>query len=408
MKLAAPIVALFVWSITCWGQATPPAPPAQTAPPPWYQRISLRGYTQFRYSNVVAQNDLTPPLEIPADRSVNSNESLMIRRGRFVFSGDVTNRLSLYAQLDFNGSTGAADFSLQMRDLYADIFLDSQKEFRFRFGQSKVPFGWSNLQSSQNRAPLERPDGLNSAAEGERDFGAYFMWAPTASRQHFRDIVSQGLKGSGDYGVVAAGVYSGQGPNRSDQNGEPHVVVRWSQPFKTANGRFFELGIQGHHGRFVTPTQAIGTRPAPTIDSDGVTDQRVGFTAIWYPQPIGVEVEWNVGKGPELSDDMRRIESGTLHGGYAQLNYRHSRPNSQAVFFPFARWHFLEGGRKFARNAPRSRVNELDLGFEVAPWTEVEVTAIYTRTFQRTRTGSFPYDMTRNANRLGLQVQWNY
>ena len=49
-----------------------------------------------------------PALEVPADRSVNANESFMIRRGRFVFSGDVTDHLSLYAQTDFNGSTGAA------------------------------------------------------------------------------------------------------------------------------------------------------------------------------------------------------------------------------------------------------------------------------------------------------------
>ena len=134
----------------------------------WYERISLRGYTQFRGSDVVSQDE-GPALEVPNDRSVNDNESFVIRRGRFVFSGDITDRLSLYAQSDFNGSTGAADFSVQMRDLYADIWLDKAKFFRVRAGQSKVPFGWVNLQSSQNRAPLERPDGPNSAAEGERD-----------------------------------------------------------------------------------------------------------------------------------------------------------------------------------------------------------------------------------------------
>jgi len=69
---------------------------------------------------------------------------------------------------------------LQMRDLYGDIAVDKDKEFRFRVGQSKVPFGWVNLQSSQNRGPLERPDALNSAAEGERDVGVFFMWAEPA------------------------------------------------------------------------------------------------------------------------------------------------------------------------------------------------------------------------------------
>jgi hypothetical protein len=127
----------------------------------WYERIGLRGYTQFRMSDVFDHDG--PSLEVPADRSVNENETFIIRRGRFIFSGDITDRLSLYAQSDFNGSTGAADFSLQMRDLYADIWLDKAKLFRVRAGQAKVPFGWVNLQSSQNRAATERPDGLNSA-----------------------------------------------------------------------------------------------------------------------------------------------------------------------------------------------------------------------------------------------------
>jgi hypothetical protein len=325
----------------------------------------------------------------------------------------LTDHLFLYAQSDFNASTGAPDFSLQMRDLYADISFDKQKEFRVRLGQSKVPFGWSNMQSSQNRIPLERPDGINSAAEGERDIGAFFMWASAEARQRFRDIASQGLKGSGDYGVVTTGIYAGQGPNRSDQNGEPHVMARFSYPFKTAGGNFFELGVQGYHGRFVTPTQAItlfgGTSITPLLTgAKGVTDQRVGFTAIWYPQPIGIETEWNIGQGPELSADLRAINTEFLHGGYALVNFRHAVANSRAILFPFTRWNYFDGGRKFARNAPRSKVNEIDFGLEIAPWPEVEFTAMYTHTFYRTRTGSLPYDITRNANRLGLQVQWNY
>jgi hypothetical protein len=239
------------------------------------------------------------------------------------------------------------------------------------------------------------------------------MWASSEARQRFRDIVSQGLKGSGDYGMLAAGIYAGQGPNRSDQNGEPHVLARFTYPFKTAGGKFFELAVQGYHGRFVTPTQAISPVPGISITpalpgAKGVTDQRAGFTAIWYPQPIGMEMEWNIGQGPSLSGDLRTINTEFLHGGYAQLNFRHRVSNSQAVLLPFTRWNYFDGGRKFARNAPPDKVNEVDVGLEFAPWPDVEITAMYTYTFYRTRTGSFPYDQTRNANRIGLQVQWNY
>lgn len=373
----------------------------------WYEKIGLRGYTQFRFAEVLNQDG--PALEVPNDRSVSANESLMIRRGRFVFSGDPTEHVSLYAQMDFNGSTGAADFAVQMRDLYADVWLDKAKLWRVRLGQSKVPYGWSNLQSSQNRAAMERPDALNSAVEGERDLTAALMWNTTAAKQHFRDLTGLGLKGSGDYGVVSVGAYSGQGLNRPDQNGNVHVFGRVSYPFKLASGQFVELGVQGYRGRFVSPTQAISSGGAtftPSVDPDGVVDGRVAFTAIWYPQPFGVEAEWTVGTGPALSESLRQVEGDSLQGGYVQLNYRTQSP--VGLWFPFTRWNYFDGARKFARNAPRTRVNEVDLGVEFAHWAELELTAMFTHTFSRTRTGTFPYIPTRGANRLGVQAQWNY
>jgi hypothetical protein len=373
----------------------------------WYERLGLRGYTQFRFTQVGEGEG--PSLEVPADRSVNENESFLIRRGRFVVSGDVSNHLALYAQADFNGSTGAADYSLQMRDLYADVNLDANKAFRIRLGQSKVPYGWVNMQSSQNRAPFERPDALNSAVEGERDLGVYLMWASPAIRQRYRDLVSQGLKGSGDYGSVAVGLYSGQGLNRSDQNGEPHVVARWAYPFELANGQFFELGVQGYHGKYVTTTHAItssGLTVTPQKPADGIVDERVALTAVWYPQPFGMEAEWNIGRGPELSDDLLSITRKSLQGGYVQVAYRNAA--GTASLFPFVRWQRYDGGRKFARNSPHMDINELDFGVELARWTELELTMSYTRTFERTRTGVFPYETSRDANRFGFQVQWNY
>jgi phosphate-selective porin len=374
----------------------------------WYERIGLRGYTQFRFAAAGA-SESGPDVEVPADKSVNDKESFVIRRGRFVFSGDATERLALYAQMDFNGSTGAADFSLQMRDLYADIALDKSKAFRVRLGQSKVPFGWVNLQSSQNRAALERPEALNSAVEGERDYGAYLMWASPEARRRFRDLVGQGLKGSGDYGVLAVGAYNGQGLNRPDLNGDPHLVLRASYPFKLASGQFFELGAQAYRGTYVAATQAISANDAlitPTSDAEGLVDQRVGLTAVWYPQPLGIEAEWNFGRGPELSDDLRSIDVQSLHGGYVQASYR--RVDSFGAWFPFVRWNYYDGGRKFARNAPHMMVNEVDFGLELGKWTELELAMIYTRTFERTRTSAFPYTAAKGINRLGVQVQWNY
>jgi hypothetical protein len=388
--------------------SAPQAPASSPAPASWTDRLSIRGYAQFRLSRATTP-DVGPTLEVPADRSVLPNESFIIRRGRVILSGDVSSRMFLYAQVDLNGVPGAGDYAVQMRDLYADIALTADRAWRVRVGQSKVPYGWVNMQSSQNRLPMERADALNSAVEGERDYGAYLMWASPAARRRFRELVNLGLKGSGDYGVAAIGVFNGQGLNRADQNGQLHQMARVSYPFRLRSGQYMEMSMQAYQGRFVSAVGALaapGGSVTPIRPDEGVEDARVAGTFVWYPQPFGLEAEWTVGRGPELSDDLRTIEARRLQGGYVQATWR--RAFGQGHLQPFARWHYYEGGRKFARNAPRNHVNELDLGIEVARWRDVETVVSYTRTFARSRTSAFPYDLSQRAHRVGVQVQWNY
>ena len=373
----------------------------------WYERLSLRGYTQFRGSEVTSESGAV--LEVPADRSVNRNESFSLRRGRVVLSGDVAEHLSLYAQTDFNGSTGTGDFALQMRDLYGDIWLDKSKTLPRapRAVEGALRLGQPSVEPESGAAGASRRD--QQRRRGRTRFGSDVMWASTTARQRFRDLVAQGLKGSGDYGVAAVGLYSGQGLNRPDQNGDPHVLARVSYPFKTAGGRFMEFGVQGYHGHFVVPTQAItsdGVTFTPTQPDDGVLDTRLALTAIVYPQPIGVEAEWNFGEGPELSADLRSIESRSLQGGYVQLNYRTRHASGCG-----SRSH---GGTTTTAPAssPAMRRTATSTnwtsGVEFARWAELEITGVYTHTFRRTRTSTFPFEPTRDANRLGFQVQWNY
>ena len=370
----------------------------------WSDKLSIRGYGQVRYTTLFGE-DNTPSLNVPNDRSVLESESIYLRRGRVTLSGDVTDRIYVYAQTEFAGTPTGTDITLQMRDYYADIALDEAKESRLRLGLSKVPFGWVNLQSSQNRAALERPDALNSAVEGERDLGAYYYWAPKAVRELYRDLVKSGRKGSGDYGVLGIGAYSGQGPNKPDANGEVHVAARAAYPFELPSKQVVELGVQAYTGDYVVATQAIGGL-TPVADPDGVADERVGVTFIYYPQPFGIEAEWNWGRGPQLSDDGSRIVAESLQGGYVQANWL--LKTESGTWFPFARWNYYDGGRKFARNAPRDEVNEVDLGFEFSPWQDVEFTMMYTHTFWRTDTSAAPFGEARDDDRIGFQVQFNF
>jgi hypothetical protein len=375
----------------------------------WYEKISLRGYTQFRTTSLFNE-DMTPNLVVPADSSVSEKETFMIRRGRFIFSGDVSEHVFLYAQFDAFGSVGGSgDKGLQTRDLYADVAIDADKEYRFRVGQSKVPYGFVNLQSSQNRAPMERPDALNSAVEGERDIGVFFYWAPKEIREVFRQLVRKGLKGSGDYGVLGFGAYSGQGLNRSDQNGEFHWIGRASYPFTFDNGQIFELGAQAYAGDFVVSTQALGAT-TPTAKSDGLDDERVALSATLYPQPFGFEAEWTWGEGPELNSTRTAVEVASLEGGYLQANCLIETP--KGPLFPFVRWNYFDGARKFRANAPVDKVNEIDIGFEWSPWPELELSIMYTRTLERTDTtdtsGPDFYEEAQDEDRLAFQLQWNY
>ncbi len=383
-----------------------PVPAAADAKPKtshWYDRLSLRGYGQIRYTTLLGENN-TPDLVVPNDRSISEPETIILRRGRVTLSGDVTDHLYVYAQMDFAGSPGG-DQAVQMRDYYGDLAFDGDKEFRLRFGLSKVPFSWVNMQSSQNRAALERPDALWSSQENERDFGAFFLWAPKAIRERFRDLVKSGRKGSGDYGVVAVGAYGGNGTNRSDNNGEVHTVARVTWPFELPNRQVLEVGMAGYTGHFKPTTQAIGG-VTPTVADRGVLDQRVGVNAVWYPQPFGLEAEWNWGRGPQLSSDTTKITDEYLQGGYVQASWLHT--GGSGTWFPFARWNYYDGARKFARNAPSDNVNELDLGVEWSPWPEVEFTAQYTHTFWRTDTSTAPFNQARADDRVGFQVQINF
>lgn len=369
----------------------------------WYERLKPRGYIQFRGYSMFEGNG--SDYHQPNDSSIaNDTNFFGIRRGRFIWSGDITSHLYTYIQADYMAGVGGVN-ALQARDVYADISLDPAREFRARIGLSKVPYGWSNLQSSQNRLALERTDSINSAAEGERDLGVYLMWAPYEIRNRFKDLVKMGLRGSGDYGLIAIGAYNGQGINNNDRNGQPHFLARASYPFELPNGQFIELGINGYTGNYVPTAARIGALPAPTFDARGVKDQRVGISAIVYPQPFGLEAEWNWGNGPVLNDDMSAIESGKVMGGYVQASYRHIFAN-QAELIPFVRYQYNDSGRKFATNAPRNNVDEIAFGLRYIPYPELELTLQYAHG-SRTNTSVAPYE-DHDGSYIGLQAQINF
>jgi hypothetical protein len=147
----------------------------------WFRKISLRGYAQIRYNKLLETN---PDLGCEqCDKSWGGDNGFFFRRIRLIVFGQVHERVYVYIQPDFasSASSSAMNFA-QIRDAYFDVGLDKDNQWRLRFGQSKVPYGFENLQSSQNRIPLDRNDGINSALSNERDIGVFVYWAPKKIR----------------------------------------------------------------------------------------------------------------------------------------------------------------------------------------------------------------------------------
>ncbi|KJV33844.1 porin [Luteibacter yeojuensis] len=375
----------------------------------WYDKLSIRGYVQMRYNQGL--DDGAKDLKSPGDRFIGRDQGFGIRRARVVISGDVSDKMSIYIQPDLASTpTGSSTTNFaQLRDAYADLWLDKEKTWRIRAGQSKIPYGFEDLQSSQNRLTMDRADALNSAVRDERDLGVFAYWSPTEIKERFSYLQKSGLKGSGDYGMFGIGVYNGQGANRPDRNDQLHTVVHFSYPFKFANGQYLEVGADAYKGRYVVSTGSAtigGATFTPVVDApeEGSTDQRVAAHVVYYPQPFGFQAEWTVGKGPELDVARRTVRTKSLRGGYAQVMYKFD--GEYGSFMPFAKWQTYRGAAKFDTNAPKMSVDELEAGVEWQPNSAVELAVAFAN-MRRTDVSAAPYRMVE-GKLLRVQLQVNY
>lgn len=376
-----------------------PLPPIKSKTANWAEKVSIRGYMQTRYNRLFETNGQLKCEQ--CDRSWGKDGGFFIRRMRIIFYGQVSKQVYFYIQPDFASSAGTTGHVAQLRDAYLDLGFDEKNEFRLRIGQSKVPFGFENMQSSQNRLPLDRNDALNSAVTNERDLGAFFYWAPSKTRKLFSELVRDGLKGSGDYGVFALGAYNGQTANQTERNNTPHVVGRLSYPF-TIGKQIIEPGIQAYTGKFVLLSTNSKTKKNATSE---YLDQRTAASFILYPKPFGIQAEYNVGTGPEFNKVTDSIENRRLKGGYVTLSYL-IKGKSQTLI-PFVRFQGYEGGKKHEIDARSYNIREFEIGAEWQPGANFELVCMYTFSDRRFE----DYALQNNRQRgslLRIQAQINF
>jgi phosphate-selective porin len=276
----------------------------------------------------------------------------------------------------------------QLRDAYFDVGLDEKNEFRFRIGQSKVPYGFENMQSSQNRLPLDRADALNSAVTNERDLGVFFYWAPAKTRKLFSSLVSEG-------------VYNGQTANRPELNANKHVVARASYPFQYKN-QVIEAGIQAYKGQFTLLSTTSGVA---TLTDKLYTDERVGATFVLYPKPFGILAEYNIGRGPEYDKFTNSIIEAPLKGGFITASYKLDFKGQTLI--PFSRYQYYDGGKKHELDARSYEVKELEIGAEWQPNKNFELVVMYTMSARRYEDAVNPTNYQR-GNLLRIQAQVNF
>ncbi|WP_448660538.1 porin [Sphingomonas sp. CJ99] len=385
---------------------------APLKPANWYDRIQLRGYTQLRVNEIVA-GDATAPdgvarLRSVADGGISDRGNFSFRRIRLVLQGDISDRMSFYFQPDFavavsNQTAGEPrEAYAQLRDAYVDWFLDDAKSWQVRFGQAKVPFGWENLQSSSNRVPIDRTDAINSAVPGERDTGVTLFYTPPRFQRIWDRLEEDGQKLFGNYGAFSLSVYNGQGSNRRESNNGLMTVAMATWPIELGGvlgGQVVEVGGALLRNDFQPELRSGG------VSATAFSEERVGLHAILYPQPFGIQAEWNWGKGPEYDIALGAIAEKPLTGGYVQTMFR-IKDSPLGEVTPFARWQHYRGGWKAALNAPRLETDDWEIGAEFQFADPIELTLAYAHMRRREaderRTGQAEGDVIR------AQLQWNY
>ena len=390
------------------GQSSATANSTKSEEKKWYDKMRFSGYAQFRYNRLLESN---PDLKCEqCDKSWGENNSFAFRRARLVYQGQVHPRVFAYIQFDYAGTIKSKTDKtenihyLQVRDAYFDLGLDDKNEFRLRIGQSKVPYGFENMQSSSNRLPFDRSDALNSAVPNERDFGAFFMWAPEKIRKLQRDtLAANGNKGMGDYGVFTIGVYNGQTANKPELNNQLHAVAKLSYPFRIAN-QIIEPGVMAYSGRFVLSPDNITSGVGISQDSE-YDDERLAVGLMIQPKPLGVLAEYTIGKGPEYNSTLDSIMTQNLKGEFVTLSYR--KVIKEQVFQPYIRIQSYDGGKKMEKDARSYQVKEWETGIEWIPVKNFEFTLAYLQSHRQ-----YSDKSTSNYNEKGhllrIQCQFNY
>jgi hypothetical protein len=124
----------------------------------------------------------------------------------------------------------------------------------------------------------------------------------------------------------------------------------------------------------------VNSAGVTTNDKQYTLDQRVAASFILYPKPFGVQAEYN--RRPRYNKLTNTVDESSLEGGYVTLNYKWDLPKDQKIY-PFAKFQYYDGGKKFEKDARSYVVRDYELGMEpikafelVATWVIADRTSL--------------------------------
>jgi hypothetical protein len=359
--------------------------------------VSIKGYTQLRYNELLETN---PNLECEqCDKSWGTGLGIYVRRMRFSIDLQLLERLSFTVQPDIAGLLEGGT-PVSTRDFYFQYTFDKKNEFRARLGQTRIPYGHENMQSTRSRIPLDRNDALNSSFINERDWGAFFYWTPERYQKQFEEREKNGLKGTGDYGVLSLGVFQGQSTLR-DLNRNKHVVARLAYPLDLGK-QLLEFSLQGYVGKYTIATAKM-TEGVKTNDTRTYPDRRVALSSVLFPKPFGLQAEYNWGVGPEFTHSSGKITTQPLWGGYVLANYKVALGKQN--LYPYVRAQHFDGAKKHERDARHYVVKELEFGIDWYLSKYVELIGAFTLSNRKFEDFRLPdNDQKGQLARIQLQV----
>lgn len=236
--------------------------------------VKFSGYIQGQYFNESGEG--------------NKISRFDVRRARFKLDAALSPLASLTLQSEVNDDT------VELKDAFVELNLNSEKKAKLRLGQFKVPLSYQILESSSHRLTPERALINTRSVPGERDRGVVLEF-PLQSESKTSPLLQLGL-------------FDGRGINQVAGNGQTskNYLVALHFPTQPLSGRLALLG-----GKYT---------------NDAVNKVRVNKTRwmadVQYDRaPWNVQLQFGGGEG-DFPRAGGPVSATDVRGGYLQVAHQ--------------------------------------------------------------------------------------